>query len=125
MDVAYLQLTTKCRVFNFNSTYNRPLAKAVSISNARRSFRLTSRSSFSSSDTIVTGKSSVSATKKDEEEDLMSWMNKNGLPPSKVVIKERQSYDLRHPSIHYVAASQDLQVDSFLLFQYITHFCFI
>lgn len=69
----------------------------------------------SSSDTLVSGKSSspTVASKKDkefeEEEDLKSWMHKNGLPPCKVVLKDRQAYDSRHPSIHYVAASEDLQ----------------
>ncbi|KAG2714790.1 hypothetical protein I3760_03G045000 [Carya illinoinensis] len=36
-------------------------------------------------------------------------MHKNGLPPCKVVLKERPSHDEKHRSIHYVAASEDLQ----------------
>ncbi|CAK7328265.1 unnamed protein product [Dovyalis caffra] len=45
----------------------------------------------------------------DKNEDLKSWMHKNGLPPCKVVLKERPSHDKKHRPIHYVAASEDLQ----------------
>ncbi|KAI3725949.1 hypothetical protein L1987_65745 [Smallanthus sonchifolius] len=124
MDVAYLQLT-KC-LFNFNSTHHHPLSvlSKVSISNprdyehnARRSLRPRARNMClaSSSDTLVSGKSSspTVASKKDhefeEEEDLKSWMHTNGLPPCKVVLKDRKAYDSRHLHIHYVAASEDLQ----------------
>lgn len=128
MDVAYLQ-QTKC-IFNFNPIYsssqNRPVSvhSKASITNsrdyqhnARRSIRWGSRNIClaSSSDTLVSGKSSspTVASKKDkqfeEEEDLKSWMHKNGLPPCKVVLKDRQAYDSRHPPIHYVAASEDLK----------------
>ncbi|CAN0925256.1 Actin-histidine N-methyltransferase [Linum grandiflorum] len=41
--------------------------------------------------------------------DLKSWMHQNGLPPCKVVLKDRPSLDEKHCSIHYVAASEDLQ----------------
>ncbi|GFZ19121.1 rubisco methyltransferase family protein [Actinidia rufa] len=47
--------------------------------------------------------------KQDEFGDLKSWMHKNGLPPCKVVLKERTSHDSKHSPIHYVAASEDLQ----------------
>ncbi|KVH92843.1 Rubisco LS methyltransferase, substrate-binding domain-containing protein [Cynara cardunculus var. scolymus] len=118
MDVAYLH-HTKC-IFNpaYSSTHYRPISVLSRVSlfnsrddknNVRRSLRRAS-----SSDTLVSGKTSLTvASKKDsefeEEEDLKSWMHKNGLPPCKVVIKERKAYDSRHPSIHYVAASEDLQ----------------
>ncbi|EEF50946.1 conserved hypothetical protein [Ricinus communis] len=36
-------------------------------------------------------------------------MHKNGLPPCKVVLKERPSHDAKLRPIHYVAASEDLQ----------------
>lgn len=36
-------------------------------------------------------------------------MHKNGLPPCKVVLKERPSHDKKLRPIHYVAASEDLQ----------------
>lgn len=59
------------------------------------------------------GKYDKVATKKEEEEfgDLKSWMHKNGLPPCKVVLEERPSHDEKHRPIHYVAASEDLQVN--------------
>ncbi|KAI3724752.1 hypothetical protein L2E82_36540 [Cichorium intybus] len=87
MDVAYLQ-QTKC-VFNFNpiysSTHSRPVSVPCKVAiinsrdyqqNARRSFR--SMCLASSSDTLVSGKSSslTVTSKKDkefeEEEDLKS-----------------------------------------------------
>lgn len=54
----------------------------------------------------------VVVSKKGAEEsgDLKSWMHRNGLPPCKVVLKERPSHDEKHSPIHYVAASEDLQV---------------
>lgn len=52
----------------------------------------------------------VVSRKEDESADLKSWMHKNGLPPCKVVLKEKPSHDEKHRPIHYVAASEDLQV---------------
>ncbi|KAK1294339.1 hypothetical protein QJS10_CPA16g00223 [Acorus calamus] len=46
-----------------------------------------------------------------ETGDLKSWMHENGLPPCKVVLREKQSHDEKHRPIHYVAASEDLQVE--------------
>ncbi|CAI0457512.1 unnamed protein product, partial [Linum tenue] len=46
---------------------------------------------------------------KDECGDLKSWMHQNGLPPCKVVLRDRPSLDEKLCSIHYVAASEDLQ----------------
>lgn len=72
----------------------------------------------SSSETIVAKengkcKSEVVSRKEGKEEgelgDLKSWMHKNGLPPCKVVLKERPSHDKKLCSIHYVAASEELQ----------------
>lgn len=59
------------------------------------------------------GKFNEVATKNenDEFEDLKYWMHKNGLPSCKVVLKERPSHDQKHSPIHYVAASEDLQVN--------------
>lgn len=53
---------------------------------------------------VVVGK------KEEEYGDLKSWMHKNGLPPCKVVLRERPSHNDNHKPIHYVAASEDLQV---------------
>ncbi|TYJ37356.1 hypothetical protein E1A91_A05G369700v1 [Gossypium mustelinum] len=64
----------------------------------------------STSDTLVTGSGKEVSSKKDAEfGDLKSWMHKNGLPPCKVVLKERPSYDEKHRPIHYVAACEDLR----------------
>eukprot|EP00252_Welwitschia_mirabilis_P009471 TRINITY_DN22071_c0_g1_i1.p1 TRINITY_DN22071_c0_g1~~TRINITY_DN22071_c0_g1_i1.p1 ORF type:complete len:501 (+),score=90.01 TRINITY_DN22071_c0_g1_i1:173-1675(+) len=42
------------------------------------------------------------------EPQLKAWMEQNGLPPCKVVLKERPPVG-NHPPIHYVAASEDLR----------------
>ncbi|KAI4348280.1 hypothetical protein L6164_009017 [Bauhinia variegata] len=81
--------------------------------------RLRSYCSASGSDTLVTqspkedGKYRevvVNGKKEDDFGDLKYWMHKNGLPPCKVVLKERPSHNSDHKPIHYVAASEDLQV---------------
>ncbi|XP_077211929.1 uncharacterized protein LOC143847124 [Tasmannia lanceolata] len=41
--------------------------------------------------------------------DLKSWMHSKGLPPCKVILKEKPSHDEKHRPIHYVAASEDLK----------------
>lgn len=76
--------------------------------------------SASSSDTLVAGGSEkederqgkVSSRKEggDDSEDLKRWMDKKGLPPCKILLKERPAHDHKHKPIHYVAASEDLQV---------------
>lgn len=74
--------------------------------------------SASSSDTLVAwsrkedGKTGAALTKKEDDEfgDLKAWMHKNGLPPCKVVLQEKPSHDRNHRPIHYVAASEDLEV---------------
>ena len=66
--------------------------------------------------TLVDGKrpGEVVSERGGEEEngfgDLKSWMLNNGLPPCKVVLKERSSHDKELLPIRYVAASEDLQV---------------
>lgn len=111
-----------------------PLSRVSSLSQLRnRNSLSSSRSnpqrnlcvSSSSSDTLLAGgspkenerQSKVSSRKEgDGSEDLKHWMDKNGLPPCKVVLKERPAHDQNHKPIHYVAASEDLQV--FWLFHY-------
>ncbi|CAJ2637165.1 unnamed protein product [Trifolium pratense] len=62
--------------------------------------------SASNSDTLV----AVAGKKRNEDDnDLKTWMHKNGLPPCKVVLKDKLSHDDSHKPIHYVAASEDLQ----------------
>ncbi|XP_078434283.1 rubisco methyltransferase family protein [Wolffia australiana] len=81
---------------------------------SRRSLR-SFRPSCGGAETLVSGdqreekKSSSSAKKKDEGVDLKSWLDSQGLPPCKIVLNERASRDGKHRSIHYVAASEDLQ----------------
>lgn len=123
MDVSYLQ--------NTRSPYHPPpyyplLSDSwVSISLSKKSKNVKSYSVgtkmclASNSDTMVAGKmnkerksSGILGLKNDEEYgDLKSWMHRNGLPPCKVVLKERSSHDSNHRPIHYVAASEDLQVN--------------
>ncbi|KAI4350547.1 hypothetical protein L6164_004994 [Bauhinia variegata] len=87
--------------------------------NSVRQIRQRSYCSASGSDTLVTksrkedGKHRGivgNGKKEDEFGDLKSWMHKNGLPPCKVVLKERPSHNGDHKPIHYVAASEDLQI---------------
>lgn len=73
--------------------------------------------SASSSETLVAGTrkddgkslEAVSKKEKDEFGDLKTWMHKNGLPPCKVLLKEKPSHDANYRPIQYVAASEDLQ----------------
>lgn len=120
MDLVYSPMT-KCISTPFSSFTHRPLAlfSGVFIShkygNARRLWKMCSASS---SDTLVDngpvkeGRKSleVASKKGDEYGNLKSWMHENGLPPCKVVIKDRLSHNAKHLPIHYVAASEDLQV---------------
>ncbi|KAF6148955.1 hypothetical protein GIB67_026700 [Kingdonia uniflora] len=75
------------------------------------------RTSSAADATLVTGSSSsssnnvaVGSKKLDEFVDLKSWMQSKGLPPCKVVLKDKPCpHDSKHRAIHYVAASGDLQ----------------
>lgn len=67
-----------------------------------------------SSDTLIAASREddvkvIEASSDESTDDLKSWMHSNGLPPCKVVLKERPSHDSKHRPIHYVAASEDLQ----------------
>ncbi|BAU01554.1 fructose-bisphosphate aldolase-lysine N-methyltransferase, chloroplastic [Vigna umbellata] len=67
--------------------------------------------SASNNDTLLAGGGPVVAGDREKhEEDLKSWMHKHGLPPCKVVLKDKPCHNDPHKPIHYVAASQDLQV---------------
>lgn len=59
---------------------------------------------------MVAGSREVVSKKEEDLGDLKSWMHKNGLPPCKVILKEKPSHNAKHRPIHYVAASEDLQV---------------
>ncbi|KAF5746944.1 hypothetical protein HS088_TW06G01120 [Tripterygium wilfordii] len=77
-----------------------------------RSIRPRNICSASGSDTLVSSSRGNGVLAKEEEDkvgDLKSWMHNNGLPPCKVVLKERPSHDDQLRPIHYVAASEDLQ----------------
>lgn len=117
----------------FRSSSHRPLLllSRVSVSSVRTkrrnnasSYRIRNMCSASNSDTLLAG--SVKEHKKltqvvsnnfqeqqDYVGDLKSWMHNNGLPPCNVVLKEKPPHDPSHRPIHYVAASEDLQVCSF------------
>ncbi|XP_076920837.1 uncharacterized protein LOC143582075 isoform X2 [Bidens hawaiensis] len=100
MDLTCLQLT-KC-IFNSNSNPTHHLQHRVSISNPR-DFR------WRTSNTCVASNSDTLVSTTSEDVDLKTWMHTNGLPPCKVLLKERPAYHSRHRPIQYVAASQDLQ----------------
>ena len=113
MNVSYLQ-HSKCTFSPIRPPTLSPqsLIPRVSISirrNTRNANSFPRKNTFlaSSSDTLV---AEVVSKQEDEFEDLKSWMHNNGLPPCKVVLKERHSHDPKHQPIHYVAASEDLQV---------------
>ncbi|KAL5186819.1 [Fructose-bisphosphate aldolase]-lysine N-methyltransferase, chloroplastic [Glycine soja] len=77
----------------------------------RRCRRRSSFCSASNPDTLTAGGGAVVAGAGEKhEEDLKSWMHKHGLPPCKVVLKDKPCPNDSHKPIHYVAASQDLQV---------------
>ncbi|KAL1206031.1 Ribulose-1,5 bisphosphate carboxylase/oxygenase large subunit N-methyltransferase [Cardamine amara subsp. amara] len=104
-----------------------PLSRVSSLSRWRNTNLLSSSRSIpqrslcvssSSSDTLIAGgspkederQSKISSRKEgDDTDDLKFWMEKNGLPPCKVLLKERPAHDQKHKPIHYVAASEDLQ----------------
>ncbi|XP_062105515.1 uncharacterized protein LOC133817122 [Humulus lupulus] len=113
-----------------SSSPNRPLLvhSSVSVSLRKnltlatsysRSFRRRNLCAASNSDTLVAGSRKEEegkyrdvASKKEEDEsgDLKSWMHENGLPHCKVVLKEKPSLNEKHRPIHYVAASENLQI---------------
>lgn len=122
MDISLHQ--SKCISSPFRSSSHRPLSVRPRVlitvpRNPRNfiSFRPRNMCSASISDTLVAGKSGEVLSMKEDDEfgDLKSWMHKNGLPPCKVVLLERPSHDNKLRPIHYVAASEDLQVRSDLL----------
>ncbi|KAA8548206.1 hypothetical protein F0562_004533 [Nyssa sinensis] len=122
MDVAYLR-QSQCISLPIRTPTHRPLSVlsmvSISVRKNHRNANSTRRGnmcSASSSDTLVAGSRKedgrsleVESKKEDEFGDLKSWMHKNGLPPCRVVLKERPSHDAKHRPIHYVAASEDLQ----------------
>ncbi|KAL5539081.1 hypothetical protein UlMin_044779 [Ulmus minor] len=101
-----------------NSKVLLPARKNCSLVTPSRFVRRRNFCSALSSDTLVAGsrkeegKYREVSSKKEEEEfgDLKSWMHDNGLPPCKVELKEKPSHDENYRPIHYVAASEDLQV---------------
>ncbi|KAK2969808.1 hypothetical protein RJ640_028088 [Escallonia rubra] len=116
MDVAYMPHSNSLPNPLRSSTH-RPLSVLYKISisvpktlNNAGSFRFRNLCYASSSDTLVAGKShEVLSKKEDESGDLKSWMHKNGLPPCKVVLKDKITHDVKLRPIHYIAASEDLQ----------------
>ncbi|CAN4080431.1 unnamed protein product [Withania somnifera] len=118
MDLVYSPIP-KCISAPFPSFTHRPLAlfSRVFIShkyaNTRRLWKMCSacRSDTIVDGTLKEGRKSlqVASKKEDEYGDLKSWMHQNGLPPCKVVMKDRPSNNGKLLPIHYVAASEDLQ----------------
>lgn len=105
------------------SSWTRPLPALPAFFTTRR--RRRGLCSASNSDTLV-----AAAAKKHGEDgtDLKTWMHKNGLPPCKVVLKDKPSLDDSLKPIHYVAASEDLQVwfiHVVFIFQFSFLFCLL
>ncbi|KAL6518741.1 hypothetical protein OROHE_017494 [Orobanche hederae] len=67
-------------------------------------------STCAASNSVTRVKSSEITCKREKEQgDLKSWMDRNGFPPCKVMLKERPSHDSTRRPIQYVAASENLQ----------------
>ncbi|PIA51313.1 hypothetical protein AQUCO_01100267v1 [Aquilegia coerulea] len=72
--------------------------------------------SSGSTDTLVSGSRKeephviVESKKTQHFVDLKAWMHSKGLPTCKVDLKEKSSHDQKLIPIHYVVASQDLEV---------------
>ncbi|XP_061344436.1 ribulose-1,5 bisphosphate carboxylase/oxygenase large subunit N-methyltransferase, chloroplastic [Gastrolobium bilobum] len=125
MEVSRLSVSDK-RFFSLPIRYSSPPALSTFFALSlrknnhhrhRHSLRRRSYCSASNPDTLLTAGDAVVVAagkmhdeEEEEEGDLKSWMHKHGLPPCKVVLKERASHNGTHKPIHYVAASQDLQV---------------
>lgn len=102
--------TTHRLVFRTSSVFSTNQFRRRSSSSRNINICFASSSSSSNSDTLVAGNSlDIVSKKEDETADLKSWMDQNGLPPCKVLLKDRPCRVIARP-IHYVAASQDLQV---------------
>ncbi|KAM7267296.1 hypothetical protein ACFE04_009462 [Oxalis oulophora] len=97
-----------------SSSYYRRRSSSIRLIRRSSSCSASSSSSSSSlkqSNSNSKNKSVVNNKKRDDNDEieLQSWMHQNGMPPCKVVIKERESNDSKHPSIHYIAASEVLK----------------
>lgn len=122
MDVACLQ-QGQCIPSPFPSSTRLPRVSVLVRINRRNasSYPVRSMCSASNFDTLVAAgstrkdkklKEGIGSKKEQEEQqqwDLKSWMHRNGLPPCKILLKERPSHVPNHRPIHYVAASEDLQ----------------
>nr|XP_029122385.1 ribulose-1,5 bisphosphate carboxylase/oxygenase large subunit N-methyltransferase, chloroplastic isoform X2 [Elaeis guineensis]XP_029122386.1 ribulose-1,5 bisphosphate carboxylase/oxygenase large subunit N-methyltransferase, chloroplastic isoform X2 [Elaeis guineensis] len=120
MDAA--RLLTPCFSSSMRSPSSRPLSR---LSGAFRSprrcapFQASRRRNLClacAAETLVAGSQreegsshSLRGEKGVEGGDLKSWLHAQGLPPCKVVVKERPSHDGKHRPIHYIAASEDLE----------------
>ncbi|KAK7266903.1 hypothetical protein RIF29_19564 [Crotalaria pallida] len=88
-----------------------PSSSSSFFKNSHRRCRRSYCFASSNPDTLLaTGTNRKKKKEDDTGGDLKSWMHENGLPPCKVVLKEKASHDDTHKPIHYVAASEDLQV---------------
>lgn len=105
-------LTSLSRV-SLSSSSSYRTTKSFNLSSSFRVIHLRNRCSVSSIPGILVAEGSSEEDGKVVDEgdfDLRTWMHENGSPPCKVVLKERFSHHSNHKPIHYVAASEDLQV---------------
>ena len=123
MDVACLQ-QAKCIPLPFHSSTRLPRVSVLVRNNRRNasSYPVKNLCSASNFDTLVAAgsiredkklKAGIGSKKEQEEQqwDVKSWMHRNGLPPCKILLKDGPSHVPNHRPIHYVAASEDLQVN--------------
>lgn len=72
-------------------------------------------------DTLVVGtlkdEGLSSSFKVDDDAGLRSWLISQGLPPCKVMLMEKTCHDTNIDPIHYVAASEDIEVNLYCLFK--------
>ncbi|XP_057445661.1 fructose-bisphosphate aldolase-lysine N-methyltransferase, chloroplastic [Lotus japonicus] len=118
MEVSPVSVSDKCFFFSppiRHSSSAYPLPSCNNYHRFRR--RRWSYCCASNPDTLLAGGNAVvtaaSGRKREvehDDDDLKSWMHKHGLPPCKVVLKDKPSHDDTLKPIHYVAASEDLQV---------------
>lgn len=114
MDVSYLQHGCISSPIRYRSLTKIPQnSKKLTLLRSIRRQNNCSASSSGLRDTIATGNShslAIDSKKGEEPVDLKSWMHSKGLPPCKVELRDKPSHDNKHRPIHYVVASEDLEV---------------
>ncbi|XP_008807527.1 ribulose-1,5 bisphosphate carboxylase/oxygenase large subunit N-methyltransferase, chloroplastic-like [Phoenix dactylifera] len=122
MDAARLLTLTSCFSYPIQSPSSRPLSRLSGAFRSPRQCapfqagRRRNQCLACAAETLVAGSQreegsshALRGEKGVEGGDLKSWLHAQGLPPCKVVLKERPSHDGKHRPIRYIAASEDLE----------------